>query len=116
MIFSTKNKGSQAENRAESYLHQYGLSTLCRNFSWRQGEIDLIMNDNDTIVFTEVRLRNNPNFGSAAESVDIRKQQKIIKTAQYYLSSKKLENKSCRFDVISITGDHIEWIKQAFES
>jgi putative endonuclease len=114
--FGSKRKGHIAETQAEKLLQQNGLTTRTKNFSSRYGEIDLIMDDQDTLVFVEVRTRKNANYGSAAETVNITKQGKIIKTAQFYLINNKLQNKNCRFDVVSITAGNVEWIKQAFES
>ena len=77
------------------------------------------MNDEKVLVFIEVRIRNNKNFASALESVDFRKQEKIRKTASFYLMKNKLTNKiSCRFDVLAIqhhtNSTQCQWIKNAF--
>lgn len=69
------------------------------------------------LVFVEVRYRKNPCFGSAAESVDQRKQQKLIKTALEYINRHPgFNQRPSRFDVVAITGDssHIDWISDAF--
>ena len=67
-------QGSQWEKLAESFLHKRGLRTLERNYHSRFGEIDLIMMDRQTLVFTEVRYRSDSAFGSGAESVTFTKQ------------------------------------------
>jgi putative endonuclease len=111
-----ENTGAQAEVRAENYLVEQGLVKRAKNYRCKLGEIDLIMMHNDTLVFIEVRLRNHRQFANAAESVTISKQQKIIKTAQYYLQEHQLTDKvNCRFDVIAFSdkGDP-DWIKNAF--
>jgi putative endonuclease len=77
------------------------------------GEIDLIMTDENCLIFVEVRLRTNPNYGSGAESVTLTKQRKIIRTTQFYLLNHAIGNRDCRFDVISID-DKIDWIQGAF--
>jgi putative endonuclease len=116
----TNNTGAAAELRAEHYLQQQGLTTRAKNYRTKQGEIDLIMSEGATLIFVEVRLRSNKQFTSAAETVDYRKQQKLIKTAQQFLQEQGLLDKaSCRFDVIALnklTDDnaHIDWIKNAF--
>lgn len=89
------------------------------NFNSRFGEIDIIAKDRDELCFIEVRYRKNTDFGNAAETIGTAKQQKIIKTAQYYLTDKpKLQNTRCRFDVIAMQGDirhpEIDWLKNAF--
>lgn len=112
--------GAEAETRAEKFLHARGLKSCAKNYRCRLGEIDLIMRDGETLAFIEVRLRNNPRFEHAAESVNRRKQQKIIRTAQHYLLQNQLMDKiPCRFDVVAISGTNdtdIEWISDAFNA
>jgi putative endonuclease len=111
-----KTAGALAEARAEAFLQQQGLVKCAKNYRCKLGEIDLIMQHDDTLVFIEVRLRTHTGFANAAESVTIRKQQKIIKTAQYYLQQYQLTDKAnCRFDVIAFSDNGApEWIKDAF--
>lgn len=110
--------GERAEERAQTWLQQQGLTTCAKNYRCKLGEIDLIMFHGDTLVFVEVRLRTNQHFLSAAESVTLAKQQKIIRTAQRFLQEQNLSDKyACRFDVIALnshTSDSIEWIRDAF--
>jgi len=110
------NAGAQAEQLALQYLQQHGLKLLQANYSCRFGEIDLILQDGDTHVFVEVRLRSSNAFGGAAASIDARKQVKLLKTAQFYLSEFK-RIPPCRFDAVlmqSADTKQIEWIKNAF--
>lgn len=109
--------GTAMELKALEFLRKQGLQLLQRNFNSRMGEIDLIMLDQDTLVFIEVRYRQNQNYGSALESVNFSKQQKLIKTAHYFLQTQKHYQKShCRFDVIAFSkdNDRPEWIRNAF--
>jgi putative endonuclease len=111
--------GQAAEDAACLYLQQQGLTLLTRNFQARQGEIDLVMLEKDTLVFVEVRFRSNLGFGDAASSVTRAKQQKIIATAHYFLHHHpNYLHLAARFDVIAIqpTGQtwHIHWIPAAF--
>ena len=108
--------GALAEMRAETFLLQHGLVKRAKNYRCKLGEIDLIMQHDTTLVFVEVRLRTHTAFANAAESVTRRKQQKIIKTAQYYLQQHQLTDKAnCRFDVIAFSDNgNPEWIKDAF--
>ena len=104
------------EARAEAYLIAQGLVKNTKNYRCKLGEIDLIMQHQDTLVFVEVRMRSHSQFAQAAESVTPAKQKKIIKTAQYYLQQHQLTDKvNCRFDVIAF-GDNTQpdWIKDAF--
>lgn len=114
-----RERGPEAELQAQRYLEQQGLATLDKNYRGRRGEIDLVMREGDTPVFVEVRYRKNPSFGSAAESVDMRKQQKIIATANQYLHHNyRTDPPACRFDVLAISGkaqENIDWIRDAFQ-
>jgi putative endonuclease len=108
--------GALAEQLAAQYLQQQGLKLLYANYRCRYGEIDLILQDGDTHVFAEVRLRSSSAFGGASASIDARKQAKIVRTAQHYLSSLK-RIPPCRFDAIlmqSTEPDKIQWLKDAF--
>ena len=114
-----KARGKQWEQLAESFLHKRGLKTLERNFNCRMGEIDLVMLDGPTVVFTEIRYRGNDAHGSGAESVTFTKQQRIISAAQRFLQFREHHpSQSFRFDVISIGNDEgrtlINWIRNAF--
>lgn len=108
--------GALAEQLAAQYLQQQGLKLLQLNYSCRFGEIDLILQDGDTHVFAEVRLRSGSAFGGAAASIDARKQAKLLRTAQHYLS--RLQRiPPCRFDAVLLQSTdmkNIEWIKNAF--
>ncbi|MCW9022255.1 MAG: YraN family protein, partial [Sedimenticola sp.] len=84
-LFQTGKKGNEAEQLAQRYLEQRGLRTLERNYRCKMGEIDIIMKDQDSLVFVEVRYRKQNAFGSAAESVTTTKQKKIIRAAYHYL-------------------------------
>ncbi len=114
----TKTVGDNAENQACNYLQQQGLKLIERNYRSRRGEIDLVMQQDKTLVFVEVRLRTNERFGSAAESVTPRKQGRIIAAAQHYLQQQP-NSLACRFDVVAISGKEapsINWIPNAFQS
>lgn len=91
--------GAQAELAAAGYLSKRGLHLITQNYHCRFGEIDLILQDGETLVFAEVRLRNSNVFGGAAASIDAKKQHKLVCTAQYYLSELK-HIPPCRFDVV----------------
>jgi len=110
--------GAEAEHHACQFLQDQGLRLLEKNYYCAAGEIDLVMEHGKTIVFVEVRMRNNPRFGSAAESVDWRKQKKLQATAQHYLQHyPKQAKQPARFDVIAMNQTSqtpIQWIKDAF--
>ena len=111
-------RGREAESLACRYLIHHGLKLVTTNFLCRRGEIDLVMRHGEYFVFVEVRLRNNPRFGSGAESVDHHKQKKLILAAQYYLQCHHLDQVPARFDVVAINRDNgqlqCHWIQNAF--
>lgn len=111
------NRGKAAEDRACHYLQDKGLTLLHRNYRSKRGEIDLILQDAGSLVFVEVRYRRQASFGSAAESVDRRKQARLTACAQRYLQvHPQTAGLPCRFDVVAIDGpdNTIEWIRDAF--
>jgi len=116
-----RQSGARWEKTAESFLRNHGLSLLQRNFSSRFGEIDLIMEDGETLVFIEVKYRKNSHHGSGAEAVTFHKQGRISRTAGWYLAKNPHRAEQfCRFDVVSIDPQQkdqgINWIKNAFYS
>lgn len=95
------------------FLEHKGLVFIAANQSFKCGELDLIMRDQDTIVFVEVRQRSNNRFGSAIDSVDWRKQQKWLDAASLWLAKQNcsLEDADCRFDLIAGKSEEdIQWI------
>lgn len=115
MVVHKKKSGELAEQRACDYLQAQGLELITKNFRTVAGEIDLIMCDDKEIVFVEVRSRAHEEYGSAIESININKQRKILKTAFYFLQQRNGFHKAnCRFDVIGVSHDDIEWIQDAF--
>jgi len=105
--------GNDAEDLACAYLQERGLRLRERNYRTRLGELDLICEDGDTLVFVEVRYRNSRSHGGG--------QDKLVKTALYYLQQHpRLARRAARFDVIAIrpgpAGPHIDWIPNAFEA
>ena len=91
---------------------------VARNFYCRGGEIDLIMLDEDCLVFIEVRFRSTSKFARACDTVDARKQRKIIRTAAMFVArNHRFGNAVMRFDVVAAEGPEeaiIDWIKDAF--
>lgn len=111
--------GDAIEARVADYLGTQGFDVKYRNFRCRSGEIDLIGMDENQLVFVEVRSKSRQDYGTAAESVNGRKQTKLIRTAQFFLVRyPEYSEMSCRFDVVAVTlgkpDPEIEWIKNAF--
>lgn len=110
-------RGRAAEQRARAYLAGQGLRTRARNARFRTGEIDLVMEDGETIVFVEVRYRSRTDYGGAAASVDRGKQQRLTRAAAQYLARHGLAHRPARFDVVALgPDDAIDWIRAAFEA
>ena len=117
---SSVARGAWAEELACRHLLDQGLRLVTRNYRCRHGEIDLVMRDGSTIAFIEVRLRNRTDFGSGAESVDARKQARLLSSAEHYLQRHATLLADCRFDVVSIlqcgNTRQLEWIRNAFDA
>jgi putative endonuclease len=118
---TTKASGDRAEDRALRHLQQQGLRLLERNYRVargphaRGGEVDLIMRDarDGSLVFVEVRARASARHGGAAASISIAKQRRIVFAAQHYLL-RIATPPPCRFDVVALDGDAIQWLQAAF--
>lgn len=108
-------RGEQAEQLACNHLLQQGLQLIARNFRCYHGELDLIMQEAQTLVIVEVRFRKSNKYGGALESITKAKQSRIIAATSYYLMQNNLRY-ATRFDVITIANDaRINWIKNAFQ-
>ncbi len=99
---NTRTIGIIGEDIAKNYLLDNGYKILERNFRVKSGEIDIIAQLNQIIVFIEVKSRSSNRYGLPYEAVDYRKQQKIIKAAQNYINFKRLTNYQYRFDIIEV--------------
>ncbi|MCK9504955.1 MAG: YraN family protein [Porticoccaceae bacterium] len=119
---SPETVGKSAENYVARHLKREGLTIVASNYRSRRGEIDLIARAGDSLVFIEVRLRNHRQFASGMESVDRRKQERLIATANAYLQENYGNNPPpCRFDVVSLATNRdnggqydLEWLRDAF--
>lgn len=117
-----KAEGDEGEARALAYLQRHGLILEKRNYriargpSARGGEVDLIMREPDgTVVFVEVRRRRGLSHGGAAASVGHAKQQRLLYAARHYLA-RLPSPPPCRFDVVALDGDRLEWLRGAFDA
>ncbi len=108
-LSNKRSQGSLYEQKARAYLEMQGLKFIAANQTFKCGELDLVMEDGDTVVFVEVRQRKSNRFGSAVESIDYRKQQKWLNAANMWLFTKRkqsLDTAKCRFDVVAFEGDN----------
>jgi putative endonuclease len=114
-----RDLGQQGEREAERFLGAQGYVIVARNYRCAFGEVDLIALDRHTLVFVEVRTHTSEVFGDPLESVTVRKQRQIAKTALHYLTRHHLLEREARFDVIGIRWEgeraHLTHIKGAFE-
>lgn len=98
---NNKDLGQLGENLAEKYLEEKGYRTLARNFRTRFGEIDLVMQDGEYLVFVEVKTRRSLACGEPHEAIDARKQAQLLKMAEKYLAKNPVET-DLRFDGVSV--------------
>ena len=118
MLFRKKDIGKLGEDAAVKFLKKKGCKIIERNFANKYGEIDIIAKDGKYTVFIEVKTRTSADFGTPAEAVNFRKQNKIITLAQMY--TKNAYNTYIRFDIIEVYADksgkisNINHIKNAF--
>ncbi|OIO52866.1 YraN family protein [Candidatus Peregrinibacteria bacterium CG08_land_8_20_14_0_20_41_10] len=115
LLVKTRAVGALGEGIAEKLLKQRGWKILEKNWHAHWGEIDLIAQEKEEIVFVEVKTRKGVAFGAPFEAATRWKKRKILKTAQFYLLKKGWESRQYRFDVASIVleGDQakVEWFK-----
>ena len=119
---AAKEVGDAAEARALAHLQRQGLTLVERNYRVargpraRGGEVDLILRTADgTLVFCEVRARHSAAHGGAAASVGAAKQRALVFAAQHYLR-RFATPPPCRFDVVAIDGEQLEWLAGAFDA
>lgn len=118
---SRREQGAKIEALALGYLQEQGAKLIQQNFRCRLGEIDLIVADQNTLVFVEVRFRKNVAFGTALESINWQKRRKIIATAAFFLKRfPHFRQAPCRFDSLTarLSARELcfEWIQNAFQA
>ena len=115
---STKEQGEWGEQLAQQHLLALGFRILERNYRCGREEIDIIARDGETLVFCEVKMRENDNFGAPEYALTPRKQQTIRKVASGYVFEHEIKEQECRFDVVAIRVVNgvpdIHYIRNAF--
>lgn len=113
-----RRRGQSAENIAERWLIRQGLTPIARNLHLAGSELDLVMQDGDTLVFVEVRHRRCSDYGDGVESVGTSKRRHLTRAALAFLAGQD-EERDGRFDVLAISGPldegGITWVRDAFE-
>lgn len=110
-----KQKGNLGEDRACELLRKSGYKILLRNHKTKFGEIDIIAKEKDCLVFIEVKARRSDSFGSPLEAITKYKKNNIRKSALSFLNNPGVKFKSVRFDIVSITCDKVEIVKDAID-
>lgn len=114
--YNKRTIGTKYEEAAINHLQANGYTIIAKNFRCRTGEIDIIAKENGYLIFIEVKYRRDLDKGYPHEAVNHYKMNKIINTAKHYMLTNSISfDRPCRFDVITILGDDIEVIKNAFE-
>lgn len=112
--------GRRGEEAARAFLARRGLRILAENYSCPAGELDLVAQDRESLVFVEVKTRTSRAFGAPQLAVHWRKQQQIVKAAEWFLAERRLPERACRFDVVAVSlpdtdqPPQIEWVRDAF--
>jgi putative endonuclease len=117
---SRQQLGRDGESLAERFLRSRGYRILARNVRSPSGELDLIAEDGEVLVFVEVKARQTNAFGGTPYAVDPKKQSRIVKQAAQYLARYRIHDRACRFDVVLLrpgvgSDTAIELIQNAFE-
>ena len=112
--------GQEGESTAERYLRRKGYRIVARNLRSSVGELDIVAEDGQVLVFVEVKARRTDTFGGAIHAVHQRKQAKLIQLAAQYLARHHIKDRLCRFDVVLLqnagaAAPQIEHIQNAFE-
>ena len=116
-VQNARDIGQQHESRALAHLQSAGLRLVVRNYTAKVGEIDLIMAQQDTLVFVEVRFRSAGSFVDGLSTVGDTKRKRFIKAVKYYLlTHPKDAQRVLRFDVMSMSMQDIDWHQNAFDA
>ncbi|MBO9826690.1 YraN family protein [Xanthomonas sp. A2111] len=114
-----RRRGNAVEAAARAELERAGLRLIAANVAFRGGELDLVMQQAQSLVFVEVRYRRSTAFGGGAASVDLRKRRRLLLAAQLFLATHpQYASWPCRFDVVEADGDppRLTWLRDAFRA
>ncbi|MFQ5458771.1 MAG: YraN family protein [Myxococcota bacterium] len=119
MTHARRQTGLIGEERAALALRRAGYRVLSRNYRCRYGEIDLVAEEGDAIVFVEVKARRTSAYGDPALAITARKRRRIARAAQHYLSVMRMPDRRARFDVVTLVREEGDWririLRNAFE-
>ena len=111
---SNRARGQWGEELAAAHYRRLGCEVIDRNWRSPTGELDLVVFDGSTYVFSEVKARRTDDFGPASAAVTVAKQRRIRQLAVEWLRAHEIHAESVRFDVVAITGNDLELIIDAF--
>ena len=113
---NNRAKGIDAETMACEYMTAHGMTVLERNYACKTGEIDIVAEDGGYLIFCEVKARKNALYGYPVEAVTPQKITQIVRTAQWYLKSKRKVDADVRFDLalVDTTKETLDYIPNAF--
>jgi putative endonuclease len=119
MSLARRNTGQRGEDLASAYLQAAGYRILERNYRCVFGEIDIVAEEGQTLVFAEVKSRRSGSYGDPQLAVGLQKQKKVSRVALHYLKERRLQDRCARFDVVAVklwpAEGRIELIRNAFE-
>jgi len=121
-VVSRRQLGAIGEEAAVRALRRRGYRIRDRNVRCPMGELDLVAEDRGTLVFLEVKTRSTSDYGGPFEAISLFKQQRLQRLAVYYLSTRRLMDRPCRFDAVSVCVDSagriqaVELLVDAFEA
>ncbi len=115
MTMERQALGKLGEDRAVRELERHGYAILARRYRTRHGEIDIVADDGGTVVFVEVKAREQGDCGSAAEAVTVHKQRRLASMAVDYLARNHVTDRPCRFDVVAIDDGVVTLYRSAFD-
>lgn len=111
---NTQKIGKKGENIAVEFLEKKNYQVLLKNYRYKKNEVDLIAIKNSLLIFVEVKLRSNLDYGMPEETVSEAQKKRIIETAEHYIIENNWQN-DIRFDIISITNLNDSYKIEHFE-
>ncbi len=115
-VTSRRQLGQSGENLALEHLSGLGFALVNRNFNTKLGEVDLIVEKGDLLVFVEVRFRGTASFGGAEATVSRAKQRRVVLAAMQFCTQHRITERALRFDVVAITGTEVVHLENAFDA
>lgn len=116
---TARHRGAATEQLAAQWLQQQGLNLVAKNYHVKGGEIDLVMVDQEVLVFIEVKHRTTARYGHPLETVNTQKRQRLIRAASLYIAQHAV-SRPCRFDILAMVGTppsiEFHWEQAAFDA